>query len=85
MLYEIEVDVPIGLYSYKTGWVKDGKSTLAGETLIGLAYNHSAWNIKKWARKGSAENWLKSHKGLMARNWEARVVERKDRCGNPLA
>ena len=81
----IKVDVAIGLYSYKTGWVKDGKSTLAGETLIGIAYNHSAWNIKKWASKGSAENWLKSHKGLMPRTCEARVVERRDRRGNPLA
>lgn len=85
MLYEIEVIVHIGQYSYKRGWVKDGKSTLAGETLIGLAYNHSAWNIKKWVRKGSAQNWLKSHKGMLAQSWEARVVERRDRCGNPLA
>lgn len=84
MLYEIEVTIHVGPSTWKKGWVKDGKSTLAGETLIGLAYNHSAWNIKKWARKGSAENWLKSHKGLMARTWKARVVERVDRCGNPL-
>ncbi len=85
MLYEIEVIVHIGHYSYKKGWVKDGKSTLAGETLVGLAYNHSAWNIKKWVRKKSAENWLKSHKEMMAQAWEARVVERRDKCGNPLA
>lgn len=85
MLYEIEVKIRRGRDSYKKGWVKDGKSTLAGETLIGLAYNHSAWNIKKWVRRESAENWLESHKGLLPWAWEAHVVERRDRCGNPLA
>lgn len=85
MLYEIEVTIHVGPGPWKKGWVKDGNSTLAGETLIGLAYNHSAWNIKKWVRKKSAENWLKSHKGMLAQSWEARVVERRDRCGNPLA